>query len=232
MKRVLLTGAAILMLTAGVASAQNTTRMSSSSMAAPPKRAELIPMGGYAWTLSMDVVGATTAGTLDFTDKAYYGGALDVTVSPPGSMKEAQVRLMYRRSDGQVQYRSRSFTNSVSTDAAIEYWQIGGVTGISRGKSLPFATVTLGATRLITKDQTVGASAIQGQDLWKFSMIFGLGVKVYSSPKLGLMLQANWPITFTDTWGGVTVGTGGAGVAIGGTGISQLDLGAGLIIRL
>jgi hypothetical protein len=61
-------------------------------------------------------------------------------------------------------------------------------------------------------------------------MIFGLGVKVYTSGKIGVLVQGNWPITFTDAWGGVTVGTGGAGVSFGGTGISQLDIGGGLFV--
>jgi hypothetical protein len=230
MKRVLLTVAAVLMLTAVVASAQNTVRTSQSSMYTPERRVELIPMAGYAWTMSMDVIAGGVPGELDFSDEVYYGGALDFKVSPPGSMKEAFVRLMYRRSDGQLELRG--FTDRYSADAAVEYWQIGGVTGISRGKSLPFASVTLGGTRLILKDSTVGGVQIQGDDSWKFSMIFGLGVKVYNSPKMGIMLQANWPITFTDAWGGVSVGTGGASVGISGTGISQLDLGGGLIIRL
>jgi hypothetical protein len=85
---------------------------------------------------------------------------------------------------------------------------------------MPFTSITLGGTRF----------SAGGDDEWKFSMIFGLGVKVYTSPKVGIMIQGNWPITFTDSWGGVTVGTGGAGVAIGGTGVSQLDVGGGLII--
>ena len=105
-------------------------------------------------------------------------------------------------------------------DCAVEYWQIGGLGGMMRGKTMPYTAITLGGTRLIA----------EGEDEWKFSMIFGLGVKVYSSPKVGFMIQGNWPITFTDSWGGVTVGTGGAGLAVGGTGISQLDVGGGLII--
>jgi hypothetical protein len=230
MKRVLSTTVAILTLTAVVASAQNTVRTSPTSTYTPEPRVELIPMGGYAWTLSRDVIVNGIPGQVDFSDKAYYGGALDFTVSPPGSMKIAQVRLMYRREDGQVELTG--FSQKYNFDAAIEYWQIGGVTGVNKGKSMPFATVSLGGTRLVTKDSTVGNTTVPGQDTWKFSMIFGLGVKVYTSPKIGIMLQGNWPITFTDTWGGVTVGTGGAGVSMGGTGISQLDLGGGLIIRL
>lgn len=231
MKRVLLTMTAMVMLTAVGASAQNTVRSSSSMYTVAPKF-ELIPMVGYAWTMSTDVIAGGSPGELDFTDEMYYGGALDVRVSPPGSMKEAFVRLMYRREDGDIVVRG--FTDRFSASGGIEYWQIGGVTGINKGgKALPFASVTLGGTRLILKDSDVGAGIhLQGDDSWKFSMIFGLGVKVYTSPRLGLLLQANWPITFTDAWGGVAVGTGGASVGISGTGISQLDVGGGLILRL
>jgi hypothetical protein len=222
MKRVWFVSAAVLAMTVATASAQNTVRRSSSSSYQTEPRVDLIPMAGFAWTMAMDVYANGYPGELDFSDEVYYGGALDFTVSPPGSMKTAQVRLMYRRSDGQVELRGNNFLGEdLSVDAAVEYWHIGGVTGMMKGKSMPFATVSLGGTRLVAGDQ----------DEWKFSMIFGLGVKVYTSPKMGILLQGNWPITFTDTWGGAYVGTGGAGVSIGGTGISQLDLGGGLIIR-
>jgi len=222
MKRVILLAVAFVFSTAVVASAQNTVRRSSARMDGAEPRVELIPLGGYAWTMSMDVYGGPTLGygEIDFSDTGYYGGALDFKVSPPGSYKVVQARLMYRRSDGNIQLRG--FGNIADIDAAIEYWQIGAVSGLMRGNALPFASVTLGGTRLVAG----------GEDQWKFSMIFGLGVKVYGQGKLGFMLNGNFPITFTDSWGGVTVGTGGLGVGIGGTGISQLDVGGGLIIRL
>jgi hypothetical protein len=218
MKRILVATAAALALTAATVSAQNTVRRSTTSYSTTP-RVELIPMGGYAWTMGMDVIVNGFPGELDFSDAAYYGAALDFNIAPPGAVKTAQIRLLYRRSDGDVEVQG--LVQDFSGDAAVEYWHVGGVTGIVRGNAMPFATVTLGGTRLIAGDE----------DEWKFSMIFGLGVKVYTSPKVGVMLQGNWPITFTDTWGGVTVGTGGAGVGIGGTGISQLDVGGGVIIR-
>jgi hypothetical protein len=196
----------------------------------PESRIELIPMVGYAWTMAMDVFIGNQLGELDFSDKEYYGGAIDYKVSPPGSMKVAQVRLLYRRSDGQLE--ARGFTNRFKTDASIEYWQIGGVTGFDKGKAMPFGTVSLGATHFTVDDLHSGNLNVQGNDSWKFSMIFGLGVKVYTSSKIGFMLEGNWPITFTDAWGGVSVGTGGVSAGISGTGVSQLDVGGGLIIRL
>jgi hypothetical protein len=230
MKRVLLSAAAILVLTSVGASAQNTVRTTSSMYSQPESRLELIPMAGYAWTMAMDVFVGNQLGELDFSDEVYYGGALDYTVSPPGSMKTAQVRLLYRRSDGQLE--ARGITNRFTTDASVEYLHIGGVTGVNKGKAMPFGTVSLGASHFTVDDVHQGNVNVQGNDSWKFSMIFGLGVKVYTSPKVGFMLEANWPITFTDAWGGVSVGTGGASVGISGTGVSQIDVGGGLIIRL
>ena len=156
-------------------------------------------------------------------DTGKYGAALDFNVARGGG-KTGQVRLLYRREDSTVQFTPYTITASsepFSNDAVIEYWHIGGLGGVTRGNAMPFTSVTLGGTRLIAN----------GEDEWKFSMIFGLGVKVYTEGKVGFMIQGNWPITFTDTWGGVAVGGGGAGVAIGGTGISQLDVGGGLIVK-
>jgi hypothetical protein len=167
--------------------------------------------------MSMDVYGYTTVAEIDLDDAAFWGVALDFNISQP-YQKTAQLRLLYRREDSDVRFRSVSV--NVSEEAAVEYWHIGGLGGVQRGKAMPFTTISLGGTRLVSGTD----------DEWKFSMIFGLGVKVYTSPKVGIMIQGNWPITFTDSWGGVTVGTGGAGVAIGGTGVSQLDVGGGLII--
>jgi hypothetical protein len=207
--------AALVLCAASAAPAQRST--ATSTYASTDHRAEIIPLGGYAWTMSMDVYGYTTVAEIDLDDAAFWGVALDFNISQP-YQKTAQLRLLYRREDSDVRFRSVSV--NVSEEAAVEYWHIGGLGGVQRGKAMPFTTISLGGTRLVSGTD----------DEWKFSMIFGLGVKVYTSPKVGLMIEGSWPITFTDSWGGVTVGTGGAGVAIGGTGISQLDVGGGLII--
>lgn len=217
-------GAALLVSAASAASAQYTTRQTSTYGSTPQSKAELVLLGGYAWTMSQEVYYSyyVASGELDIDDAAYYGIALDINVAR-NTGKTGQLRLMYRREDSEVVFRPYTITASdqpFSLDCAVEYWQIGGLGGMMRGKTMPYTAITLGGTRFVAGDT----------DEWKFSMIFGLGVKVYSSPKVGFMIQGNWPITFTDTWGGVTVGTGGGGVAIGGTGISQLDVGGGLII--
>ena len=220
MKRILLM-CAVLSAVAGNAFAQYTG--SSSYGSDREHKADIVVLGGYAFTMAQDVVlNYTNAGELDVDDAPFFGVALDFNLVRQTG-KEGQLRLLWRREDSDVSFRSFTPGNpSVTRECAVEYYQIGGVGGVRKGNVLPFASVTLGATRL----------AVESTDEWKFSMIFGLGAKIYSSGKLGFMIQGNWALTFTDAWGGVTVGTGGAGVGISGTGISQLDIGGGVLIQL
>ncbi len=219
MKRILSLAALFCLAVSSTAAAQYTTQSSYGSE--PTKKADLILLGGYAFTISQDVYIGLEGGEIDVNDAAFWGIAIDINaVRQPGKM--GQVRLMYRREDSDVVFRPYVPGDPVqSADAFLEYWQIGGLGGVQRGKAMPFTSVTLGATHW-------GAGDI---DDWAFSMIFGLGVKVYTSPKVGVMIQGNWPITFTDMWGGVYAGTGGVSAGVSGTGVSQIDIGGGLIIQ-
>ena len=219
MKLHLMMGAALVACAASVASAQTLTTSNSSSTIAE-HRGEFIPLGGYAWTMGFDVYTGISYGTIDLKDAGFFGAAIDVNTQKQASGKTAQIRLLYRRSNTTAQFRAATLAQPFETDASVEYWHIGGLAGVPRGNVMPYATFTVGGTRLIAG----------GDDTWKFSTMLGLGVKVYKSPKIGLMIQGTWPFTFMETWGGVTVGTGGAGVSLGGTGISQLDVGGGLIV--
>jgi hypothetical protein len=208
---------ALLTCVVSTADAQRAARGGSGSVLG--HRGELIPFGGYAWTAGFDVYNGLEPGTLDFEDAAFFGGALDFNVQNMGG-KVGQARLLYRRSETKIQYRSKVSLETVERDAALEYYHIGGLAGIPRDNVLPYATFTVGATRLIAG----------GDDAWKFSSMLGLGVKAYASPKIGFMIQGTWSFTFIDTWGGLAIGTGGTSVAVGGTGISQFDVGGGLIV--
>ena len=113
MKRVLILSAVVLAMTVAAASAQNTMRRSSSSYQTEP-RMELIPMVGYAWTLGMDVYANGFPGELDFSDEMYYGGALDVTVSPPGSVKVVDFTLLGQRFQAITAGPHHDFNDAIS----------------------------------------------------------------------------------------------------------------------
>ena len=89
-------------------------------------------------------------------------------------------------------------------DVAVRYYQIGVVKEIPKGKLIPYGAFTLGAVE-------INASGDNYDEVWKFAVTLGGGIKYYFTPKLGLKLQARMmaPIAY----GGLYLGTGGSGVS-------------------
>jgi hypothetical protein len=98
----------------------------------------------------------------------------------------------------------------------------------------PFALFTLGATRFAFKGNSQEYPETAGYgDIWKFSITFGLGAKVWISDVVGLRFQGRVLMPMTWGGGGFWCGTGGCGVGLGGTSVMpQFDLGVGLAFRL
>ena len=178
----------------------------------PAHRFEIIPMYGYVWTVSRSATYSGYGGDFDLKNGDFWGVALDINAKPG-----VQVRLLYRRQDTQMTWKQAGITEDLG-DIGVEYWHIGAVGGMRNGNVMPYTSLTLGTTRYI----------LDYGDEWKFSIILSLGAKVYLNERIGLMVGGQMPFTFTDAFLGI--GTGG--MSIGGTGIVQLDLVAGLIIAI
>jgi hypothetical protein len=177
----------------------------------PTHRLEIIPMGGYVWTVSKSAVYGGFSGDVDIKNSEFYGLALDISAKPG-----VQARLLYRRQDSDLTFKSP--VRSESEGIGVEYWHVGGVVGMARDNIKPYSSFTLGGTRYI----------IDGEDEWKFSILLSLGVKIFINERIGLMVAGQMPLIITD--GFVGVGTGG--LSLGGTGVVQLDVVGGLIIAL
>jgi hypothetical protein len=175
-------------------------------------RLEIIPMYGYAWTLSKSATYNSYGGDFDLKSSGFWGVALDINAKPG-----VQARLLYRRQDTQLMWKQANLEQEVG-DMAVEYWHVGAVGGMTKGNVMPFTSFTLGGTRF----------AYDGGDDWKFSILLSLGAKVYLNERIGLMVAGQMPFTFTDAF----VGIGTGGFSFGGTGIFQFDVVGGLIITL
>jgi len=218
---------AVLALTvaSGDAFAQRGGRRGSSSSRSSSLQhtAEITPFGGYVWTFAREAYYAAYGGKVDISDTGFWGVAVDVNVRPGGFL-----HLLYQRQDADLTFSTFGGINLAPevarTPIGIEYWHIGGGGGLPQGNILPFTTLSLGATRYILKDYT--------GDEWKFSMILGLGVKVYANDRLGLRLQGRMPFTIFSGGAGIGCGTGGCYTTFGGSGMAQIDLSAGLMILL
>jgi hypothetical protein len=184
-------------------------------------KAEFGIIGGYVWTTSKDFY-TTAPVNADIASSEFYGVELDVNVRPG-----TQLVLLWTRQDTEFKLKGLGIPSGTpsSTDVAVEYWQIGAISGAQKGKVMPYGKFTLGATRY-------AIDSALADDEWQFSMIFGIGAKMYPNEKIAIRFEAGLPFTFIN--GGVSagVGTGGAGVYIGGSGISQWTLSLGVNVLL
>jgi hypothetical protein len=188
----------------------------------PEHKVEIIPIGGYVWTWSRSVSSLQGTGKIDIKSSGFWGVYVDFNVQP-----QWQLSLLYRRQDSELTFKNAIGVTEKLSDMAVEYIHIGGVTGMTFGQVRGFTTVTIGATRFSFGDP-VDSNVPKADDDWKFSAIIGLGAKYYINDRIGLRGQVSLPVSFMG--GGVGIGTGG--VTVGGYGITQTDLLAGLIIML
>lgn len=193
-------------------------KSSSRAVPAPNHKVELLGFGGYVWSGSQDVWYGDVSGEIDLKDSGTWGIEADINVRPG-----AQVVLMYHRQDTELLFRS-PFENRSVGNIAVEHWQIGGLSGIQRGNVMPFGLLTLGGTRIVPKYEDAG------DDVWKFSLIFGLGAKYYVNERVGVRIQGLMPWIVVDGGGGVACGGGGCYTAFGGSGIVQGEVSGGLFV--
>ena len=183
-------------------------------------RFEITPSYGYSWTFARDFYYGAYSGRVDINDSPMWGIALDFNLpQKPGS----QIELLYSRQDSDIRFSSITL-DPVETDFAVEYWHIGGLYGVPRGNVMPFGMMTVGGTRYSSEEFN--------DDVWKFSMIFGFGAKVYASNSIGLRVQGRFPFTIMSGGGSVGCGSGGCYTSVGGTGIGQFDVSAGVMLML
>ena len=183
-------------------------------------RFEISPFYGYSWTFARDFYYGPTSGRADINDSGQWGIALDFNLPyKPGS----QIELLYNRQDSDLKFTTFNLAPT-EVDMAVEYWHIGGVYGVRRGNAMPFGMLTLGGTRYSSEDFN--------DDVWKFSMIFGFGAKIYASDVLGLRVQGRFPFTILSGGGAVGCGSGGCYTSVGGTGIGQFDVSAGVMLMM
>jgi len=180
---------------------------------------EITPYVGYTWTSSFDVRVDNEFGKLDIEDSESWGVEIDINVQSGG-----QIALLYQRQDSKLTFQpSGSPLKETLSDISVEYFQIGGIGAVQKGKVMPFSIFTLGAARFAAQSPLTS-------DIWKFSLILGLGAKFYLSDHLGIRVQARLPWVVVDGGGAVACGGGGCAVALGGSGFVQPDVGVGLML--
>jgi len=185
-------------------------------------KAEIGLLGGYVWTVSKDFSTQNGRGNADIGSSEFYGAEIDVNIRPG-----MQLVLLWTQQDTDFLLKGNGIPPDVptSTPVNVQYWHIGALQGAQNGQVMPYGKFTLGGTRYVI--DVPGTS-----DEWQFSMIFGLGAKMYPSDKIAIRLEGTMPWTYTSGGVGFGFGSGGGGLYVGGSGIAQFTLALGINILL
>jgi len=191
---------------------------------------ELVPFAGYMFGGSVKYY----EGKLNVQDGVNYGLSVLVPVQDL-----IDVELNWTQM-GKVKATFTPYSNYPiyqydEIDVSTNYFQIGGISKFYRGSSSsiaqPFASFSLGATWFdISKNAN---SKYDYDDVWRFSIILGLGVKVMFSERVGIILRGRLMMPMSFAGVGFYAGTGGSGLSMNGyVAPLQGDFNGGLIIKL
>ncbi len=181
-------------------------------------RIEITPYGGWVWSSGYDVLLGSQNGQVDIESGAMWG------LGAGYSLKDSltQIEVFYNRQDTEMTIEIGGQKESL-TDVAVDYLQIGGSFGTQREGAVWFTSLSLGTTRLAPSE---------GDDVWRFSVIFGLGAKRFFNQRVGLKLQGRAPFTWVEDSANFICTDEGCLKSAGGRGIWQFDVSLGLVIVL
>ncbi len=167
---------------------------------------------------------AGTGGSLGF--------ALDYNIHPMQAFE-----FSYTRQDGSLDLDYKGIRTL--TPMSVNFWHIGSIRTLSKGKVQPFVLASLGltyfspsnATFLI--DESDPDSIVYSEAATQFSFNFGLGLKAYFGKAERIGIRATFKVlpTLYNTGAGLWFGSGGAGVTVGGNAIWQWEAAAGLTVK-
>ena len=183
---------------------------------------EIVPFAGYMFGGSVNYY----EGKLKIDNGVNYGVSILVPMH-----QLLDIEINYTRMDGKAsfsKYAGYPLLENKETTMATNYIQIGGISKFysQNTKVTPFGSLSLGATWYSPTDGSF-------QDVWRFSVAAGLGVKVMFSERIGIMLRGRllMPMYFGGV--GIYAGTGGSGVSVNSV-VAPLqgDFNGGLIIKI
>ena len=196
---------------------------------------EIVPFAGYMFGGSVKYSYYNYSPKLNIPNGLNYGVSLLVPVQ-----SLVDIELNWTRMDKvKGTFTSGGYSGPDFTDdelyVSTNYFQIGGISKFYNGGDAvaqPFASFSLGATWFDTSP-TSDSDYASYEDVWKFSIMLGLGVKIMFSERVGIMLRGRLMMPMTFSGAGFYVGTGGSGMTMSSW-VSPLqgDFNGGLIIKL
>lgn len=151
---------------------------------------------------------------LRVSDSDSYG----ITMSFPTNKWNTRLELSFFNQDTQI-----SGDHGFGTeDLAVRYYQIGVVKEMPKGNIIPYGAFSMGAIELNPRGSG-------HDDVWKFALTLGGGVKYYFTKNIGLKIEGRMMVPIA--YGGLYFGTSGSGASASATTL-QAYIGGGLTFAL
>jgi hypothetical protein len=199
------------------------------TVSAQENRFEINANYSYMWSGSYNLF----EGEIQMDDGATWGGTIDFAFRP-----DAKIELSYSYTSSHAkfqEYYPGSATGSslkyLDNPLSIQYFQVGSIYQVPKGKAQPFFGLLLGAVLFHPSGEVKGGLTLEDQ--WNFAISLNAGVKVYMSDKFGLRFQGRLLLPMYFSGGSIYAGTGGAGVGVSaGIPVVQGDVGVGVFVCL
>jgi len=179
------------------------------------------------WQVNGDVDGIY--GKLKVDDAQSFGVSLWTQVKAGTKL---ELLWIYSQADQQFDSYTLSYPSTKKFSVASNYFQIGGVHSIRRGKIEPFAGGTLGAVWYAPDNIQAanGLTSYSANDVWRFAFTLGGGLNVFLTERFAIRGYARMLVPMYFNGGSVYVGTGGSGLAVN-AGVPAIsgDFGAALV---
>ncbi len=186
---------------------------------------EITPFGGYFYSTNINFY----QGVMKIYDGGAYGGHIGVH-----TVKNNIVEFTYIGNKTSAEWRPYSgFSDYPRRDIEISsnYFLLGTAQDIPlNGNVTGFGTIKAGAGYF---------KALEGgiEDIWRFSVAFGIGAKIFFTDRIGLRIQANMnlPLYFNGVGAYCGIGSGGSncGLSMNSTSaILQGDISTGIIFKI
>ncbi len=179
------------------------------------------------WQVNGDVDGIY--GKLRVDDAQSFGVSLWTAVRPGTKL---ELLWIYSATEAQYDSYTLSYSSTKKFGLATNYFQIGGVQSVRRGKIEPFAGATLGAAWYAPDniESQNGLTSYHAGDTWRFAVTIGGGLNVFLTESLAIRGYARMLMPMFFNGGSMYVGTGGSGLAVN-AGVPAIsgDFGAALV---
>lgn len=190
---------------------------------------DIMPFAGFNFGATMPVYG----GQLRILSAATYGVNVDYNIGTGTAIQLSYTNALSTVRINDYLYPGGGQTNGEFSNISENYFLLGGVRYLSKGKLRPYINVDLGAVYYDFSQVADYYDKYAQTGETRFAFGFGLGLKVMFTDRVGIDLHVRGlaPVS----WGGIGIGIGTSGVSptasLGSTFISG-DVGGGLIIRL